>query len=61
VFQGFAAVLDEGDAALASAGEFLRAHLASRINGLGQARETRASCSTSSTRRSGNANRRAWS
>ena len=28
VFQGFAAMLDEGDAALASAGEFLRAHLA---------------------------------
>jgi acetyl esterase/lipase len=29
VFQGFAAMLDEGDAALTSAGEFLRAHLAS--------------------------------
>jgi epsilon-lactone hydrolase len=28
VFQGFAAVLDEGDAALARAGAFLRAHLA---------------------------------
>ena len=28
VFQGFAAMLDEGDAALISAGEFLRAHLA---------------------------------
>jgi monoterpene epsilon-lactone hydrolase len=28
VFQGFAAMLDEGDAALVSAGEFLRAHLA---------------------------------
>jgi epsilon-lactone hydrolase len=28
VFQGFAAILDEGDAALTSAGEFLRAHLA---------------------------------
>lgn len=28
VFQGFAAMLDEGDAALNSAGEFLRAHLA---------------------------------
>ena len=28
VFQGFAAMLDEGDAALTSAGEFLRAHLA---------------------------------
>lgn len=28
VFQGFAAVLDEGDAALTSAGQFLRAHLA---------------------------------
>jgi monoterpene epsilon-lactone hydrolase len=27
VFQGFAAVLDEGDAALTSAGEFLHAHL----------------------------------
>jgi acetyl esterase/lipase len=27
VFQGFAAMLDEGDAALASAGKFLRAHL----------------------------------
>jgi monoterpene epsilon-lactone hydrolase len=27
VFQGFAAMLDEGDAALTSAGEFLRAHL----------------------------------
>ncbi len=27
VFQGFAATLDEGDAALTSAGEFLRAHL----------------------------------
>ena len=27
VFQGFAAILDEGDAALTSAGEFLRAHL----------------------------------
>jgi acetyl esterase/lipase len=26
VFQGFAAILDEGDAALTSAGEFLRAH-----------------------------------
>ena len=29
VFQAFAAILDEGDAALTSAGEFLRAHLAS--------------------------------
>jgi acetyl esterase/lipase len=29
VFQGFAAMLDEGDAALTSAGGFLRAHLAS--------------------------------
>jgi epsilon-lactone hydrolase len=29
VFQGFAAMLDQGDAALTSAGEFLRAHLAS--------------------------------
>jgi epsilon-lactone hydrolase len=29
VFQGFAAMLDEGDAALTSAGEFLRAHFAS--------------------------------
>jgi monoterpene epsilon-lactone hydrolase len=29
VFQGFAAMLDEGDAALTSAGEFLHAHLAS--------------------------------
>ena len=29
VFQGFAAMLDEADAALTSAGEFLRAHLAS--------------------------------
>jgi epsilon-lactone hydrolase len=28
VFQGFAALLDEGQAALASAGDFLRAHLA---------------------------------
>ncbi len=28
VFQGFAAMLDEGEAALTSAGEFLRAHLA---------------------------------
>ena len=28
VFQGFAAMLDEGDAALTSDGEFLRAHLA---------------------------------
>ena len=28
VFQGFAAILDEADAALTSAGEFLRAHLA---------------------------------
>jgi acetyl esterase/lipase len=28
VFQGFAAMLDEADAALSSAGEFLRAHLA---------------------------------
>jgi monoterpene epsilon-lactone hydrolase len=28
VFQGFAAMLDEGDAALTSAGQFLRAHLA---------------------------------
>ena len=28
VFQGFAAMLDEGDAALTSAGKFLRAHLA---------------------------------
>jgi monoterpene epsilon-lactone hydrolase len=28
VFQGFAAMLDEGDAALTTAGEFLRAHLA---------------------------------
>ena len=28
VFQGFAAMLDEGDAALSSAGQFLRAHLA---------------------------------
>jgi acetyl esterase/lipase len=28
VFQGFAAMLDEGDAALTSAGEYLRAHLA---------------------------------
>jgi acetyl esterase/lipase len=28
VFQGFAAMLDEGDTALTSAGEFLRAHLA---------------------------------
>jgi len=28
VFQGFAAMLDEGDAALTSAGEFLRSHLA---------------------------------
>jgi acetyl esterase/lipase len=28
VFQGFAAMLDEGDAALTSAGEFLRAHFA---------------------------------
>ena len=28
VFQGFAAILDEGDAALTRAGEFLRAHLA---------------------------------
>ncbi len=28
VFQGFAAMLEEGDAALASAGEFLRTHLA---------------------------------
>ena len=27
VFQGFAAILEEGDAALTSAGEFLRAHL----------------------------------
>jgi acetyl esterase/lipase len=27
VFQGFAAILDEGDAALTNAGEFLRAHL----------------------------------
>jgi epsilon-lactone hydrolase len=30
VFQGFAAMLDEGDAALTSAGEFLHAHLAGR-------------------------------
>jgi monoterpene epsilon-lactone hydrolase len=30
VFQGFAAMLDEGDAALTSAGQFLRAHLAGR-------------------------------
>jgi acetyl esterase/lipase len=29
VFQGFAAMLDEGDAALTSAGEFLRAHFTS--------------------------------
>ena len=28
VFQGFAAMLDEGDAAYTSAGEFLRTHLA---------------------------------
>jgi acetyl esterase/lipase len=28
VFQGFAAILDQGEAALTSAGEFLRAHLA---------------------------------
>jgi monoterpene epsilon-lactone hydrolase len=28
VFQGFAAMLDEGDAALTSAGQFLRTHLA---------------------------------
>jgi acetyl esterase/lipase len=28
VFQGFTAMLDEGDAALTNAGEFLRAHLA---------------------------------
>jgi monoterpene epsilon-lactone hydrolase len=28
VFQGFAAMLDEGDAALSSAGDFIRAHLA---------------------------------
>ncbi len=28
VFQGFAAMLDEGDAALTSAGEFMRTHLA---------------------------------
>jgi acetyl esterase/lipase len=28
VFQGFAAILDEGDAALTSAGQFLRGHLA---------------------------------
>jgi hypothetical protein len=27
VFQGFAALLDEGQAALASVGDFLRAHL----------------------------------
>jgi acetyl esterase/lipase len=27
VFQGFAAMLDDGDVALTSAGEFLRAHL----------------------------------
>lgn len=30
VFQEFAAMLDEGDDALTSAGEFLRAHLAGR-------------------------------
>jgi monoterpene epsilon-lactone hydrolase len=28
VFQGFAAMLDEGDAALTNAGGFIRAHLA---------------------------------
>jgi epsilon-lactone hydrolase len=39
VFQGFAAMLDEADAALASAGEFLRAHLAVASTGLGQARD----------------------
>jgi acetyl esterase/lipase len=31
VFQGFAAMLDEGDAALTSAGQFLRAHLSPRF------------------------------
>jgi epsilon-lactone hydrolase len=36
VFQGFAAMLDEGDAALTSAGEFLRAHLAGRQPGSGR-------------------------
>jgi hypothetical protein len=32
-------MLDEADAALASAGEFLRAHLAVASTGLGQARD----------------------
>jgi len=36
VFQGFAAMLDEGDAALTSAGEFLRAHLAGPQSGSGR-------------------------
>ena len=36
VFQGFAAMLDEGDAALTSAGEFLRAHLAGPQPGSGR-------------------------
>ena len=33
VFQGFAAMLDEGDAALSSAGDFIRAHLAGARRG----------------------------
>ena len=36
VFQGFAAMLDEGDTALTSAGEFLRAHLAGPQLGSGR-------------------------
>ena len=36
VFQGFAAMLDEADAALTSAGEFLRAHLAGPQPGSGR-------------------------
>ena len=36
VFQGFAAMLDEGDAALTSAGEFLHAHLAGPQPGSGR-------------------------
>jgi len=36
VFQGFAAMLDEADAALTSAGEFLRAHLAGPHPGSGR-------------------------
>ena len=36
VFQGFAAILTEGEAALTAAGEFLRAHLGRGDHGLDQ-------------------------